>query len=125
MTRYLTSMVVVGLASLASAAEPKVAERWAVLVGVNDYANANDLQFCGADQSALRDRLVASGFRAENIVLLHDKAEQNRHRPSQRNIEEQLQLVIGSAEAGDLLVVGFSGHGVSLGGKSYLCPSDA
>jgi formylglycine-generating enzyme required for sulfatase activity len=104
---------------------PRVVDRWAVLIGVDDYANANDLQYCGADQTALRERLLAAGFRSENVVLLHDKATENKYRPSRGNIEQQLRLVINSAEADDLLVVGFSGHGVSVAGKSYLCPSDA
>jgi hypothetical protein len=121
-------LTVVALALLAgttfapAADAPKVAERWAVLIGVDDYANANDLQFCGADQTALRDRLVAAGFRAENVVLMHDRAADNKYKPSQRNIEQQLSLVISNAEADDLLVVAFSDHGVSPAGKSSLCP---
>jgi formylglycine-generating enzyme len=125
MTRYFACLVMLCVGSITSAAEPKVSERWALLVGVDDYANANDLQYCGADQTALRDRLMTVGFRAENIILLNDKATENKYRPSRGNIEQQLKLVINSAEADDLLVIGFSGHGVSLNGKSFLCPNDA
>ncbi|MCE9607985.1 MAG: SUMF1/EgtB/PvdO family nonheme iron enzyme [Planctomycetia bacterium] len=108
-----------------AADEPKVAERWALLIGVDDYANANDLNYCGADQRSLRDRLRASGFPEKQIFLMHDKAEENRYRPSQRNIEKQLDVVLSLAGENDLLIVAFSGHGVSLDGKSYLCPNDA
>ena len=64
--------------STAAAAEPpKVAQRWAVLVGVDDYAYAQKLQYCGADQRAFRDQLVASGFPSDQVFLLHDKADES------------------------------------------------
>jgi formylglycine-generating enzyme required for sulfatase activity len=124
MIRVLVCWAVLSVSAPSFAAETKLVERWAVLIGVDDYANLKPLRYCGADQSALRERLIDSGFRPENIILLHDKAAENKYKPSQRNIEQQLRLVINSAEADDLLVVGFSGHGVAFEGKSYLCPSD-
>jgi len=72
----------------------KVVERWALLIGVDDDANANDLNYCGADQRALKDRLHASGFLEKWIFPMHDETEENRYRPSQRNIEKQLDVVL-------------------------------
>lgn len=103
----------------------KVGDRYALLVGIDDFANINKLQFCGNDQVALRDELIRSGFPAENVYLLHDKAEENRYRPSKGNIEHQLDVVLKLAEPNDVLVLAFSGHGVQLGKQSYLCPFDA
>ena len=100
-------------------------EKWALLIGVDDYANAQDLEYCGADQRALREKLIQSGFAADNVYLLHDQAQDNKYRPSRGNIERQLDLVLKLAEKDDVLLLGFSGHGVHLDGKSYLCPSDA
>src|SRR5436190_15998112 len=115
---------VCGLSSLVAAESPKVAQRWAVLVGIDDYAYAQKLQYCGADQRALRDQLVAAGFPEDQVFLLHDKAEDPRFRPSQGNIERQLNLVLNLADAQDLVVIAFSGHGVHLDGRSFLCPGD-
>jgi formylglycine-generating enzyme required for sulfatase activity len=112
------------LARPAVAAEPRVVERWAVLVGVDDYAYAQKLKYCGADQRALHRQLLASGFPEDHVFLLHDEAENPRFRPSQRNIERQLDLVLNLADAEDLVIIAFSGHGVHLDGKSYLCPGD-
>src|SRR5438128_163330 len=96
--RFLRSawLLIVGAVTVsADAADlPKVAQRWAVLVGVDDYAYAQKLQYCGADQRALRDQLVAAGFPEDQVFLLHDKAEDPRFRPSQGNIERQLNLVL-------------------------------
>ena len=56
--------------------------------------------------------------------MLDDKAEDPRLRPSQRNIERHLNLVLNLADADDLVIISFSGHGVHLDGKSFLCPVD-
>ena len=109
----------------AVADDAKVAQRWALLVGVDDYATADDLSFCGNDQRELRAKLLGCGFEDDHVFLLHDKAEDNKYRPSQRNIERELGVVLNLAEENDLVIVGFSGHGVAFDGKSYLCPSDA
>lgn len=34
-------------------AQKKVGRRWAILIGVDDYIQMNDLKYCGADQQAL------------------------------------------------------------------------
>jgi uncharacterized caspase-like protein len=64
-------------------------------------------------------------FEKEHVVLLHKKAEDLDHQPLKVNIEEQIRLVLASAKAGDLVFLSFSGHGVRLNGKSYLCPYEA
>jgi hypothetical protein len=56
-------------------ADEEAADRWAILIGVDDYVQAQDLQFAGADQRALRERLVAAGFPERHAYLLHNKAE--------------------------------------------------
>lgn len=118
----VASLFIVGTAS---AAEPlKVLQRWALLIGVDDYAYAQKLQYCGADQRALAKQLIASGFPQDQVFLLDDKADDARMRPSQGNIERHLGLILNLADADDLVVIAFSGHGVNLDGKSFLCPGD-
>jgi len=100
--------------------------RWAVLIGVDDYARLEDLKFCGADQRALSDELVKSGFDARRVLLLHDKADDAKYLPTKTNIEDQLEVILTRlVERGDMVLLAFSGHGVHLGKTSYFCPTDA
>ena len=108
----------------AQAAEKRVGSRWALLAGVDNYAEAQKLQFCGADMRSLRKQLVASGFPEPQVFLLDDQAQETKYRPLKANIERQLELVLGLVEQDDLILVAFSGHGVHRDGKSYLCPSE-
>lgn len=99
--------------------------RWALLIGVDEYLHATPLRYCGADVRALKDRLVANGFPANQVFLLDDKAQQNKYKPFKSNIERELAQVLSLLEQNDLLLLGFSGHGVHFDGRSYLCPEDA
>jgi formylglycine-generating enzyme len=113
-------------------------QKWAVLIGVDQYTNATKLKCCGKDALALKDRLVQAGFPADHVFVLHSAAKEESDRPFKGNIEQQLDLVLGRfnekgetvkaglAGKGDLVVVSFSGHGVSLPQTkaSYLCPAE-
>jgi formylglycine-generating enzyme required for sulfatase activity len=99
--------------------------RWALLIGVDDYTWAKKLEYCGADMRALAEHLAGSGFPKDHVYLLDDKATEGKYRPTKVNIDAHLKLVLGLVDRNDLIVVGFSGHGVHLQGKSYLCPGDA
>ena len=125
--QLLTNTVLLLMAILVQISQAQAAEpnRWAILIGVDDYIQAQDLKYCGADQQALKDQLVASGFEAGQVFLLHDKATDRKYQPTKRNIEKQLELVLSLVDRGDVVLLSFSGHGVHFGGKSYLCPNDA
>lgn len=117
--------------------EPKAAEqpsgpskslpgrRWALLIGVDQYKRLVPLDYCGNDVRALGQRLTAAGFEPDRVVVLHNKADSLDFQPLKANIEEQIKLVLGSAKEGDLVLVAFSGHGIQLAGRSYLCPYEA
>jgi len=45
--------------------------------------------------------------------------------PFKANIEGHLKLVLGLVEKNDVLLLAFSGHGVQLGQKAFLCPTEA
>ncbi len=100
-------------------------EKWAVLIGVDDYAEAKDLTYCGADMQALQKELTNAGFDARQVLLLNDNAKEERLQPHKSNIEKQIELTCRNAEQGDLVLIAFSGHGVHTGKVSYLCPKDA
>ncbi len=100
-------------------------QKWAILIGIDDYIHVKDLHYCGADMRALRDRLVASGFPERQVKLLHDDAQEKRFLPFKANIEQQIDLVLNLAGKEDMVVLAFSGHGAHLQGGSYLCPTEA
>lgn len=109
----------------ARADNPRPARRWAVLVGVDQYASAQRLNYCGADMLALRQRLLSAGFAPGRLFLLHNGATEPKYLPSKTNIELTLDLVLRAADPNDVVLLAFSGHGVHLDGTSYLCPFDS
>ena len=115
-------------------------QKWALLIGVNDYSYVTDLKFCGNDIVALQKQLLAVGFPKDHVTLMHEGAQERRYQPYKSNIEYELELLLGQldetgtslkkrglAEPGDLVIIAFSGHGTHPTGenKSYFCPIDA
>ena len=99
--------------------------RYALLIGVNEYQPPiKNLQFCAKDAQLLAETFEQIGFPKENIICMTDGAEK-KYQPTRTNIQSQLKLICGKMAPNDLLVVSFSGHGVMVKDKSYLCPSDA
>ena len=108
-----------------AAAQEKEIDRWALLVGIDDYAQLADLSCAAADQRAFAKRLEACGFPRDHVFLLESKSAEAKYLPSKLNIEKQLDLVLKVAAQGDVVVIGFSGHGVQIDGASFLCPMEA
>ncbi|HEX5723893.1 MAG TPA: caspase family protein, partial [Longimicrobiaceae bacterium] len=126
------------LAALALAAfahaRPDPPTRWALVVGVGDYANygdeeGGDLFGSAADARNLRDVLVARwGFRPEHVRLLTDSA------ATRDAIRAAFtEWLPAAAKPGDLVVFYFSGHGSQVldesgdeddGLDETLCPAD-
>lgn len=95
---------------------------WAVLVGVNHYEDAPhipDLRVCVADVTAVQAAL-ASTYTAARLLT-----DDTPRLPTRANILAELSSVAQAADAGDLLLFYFSGHGVAYEGESYLLPRDA
>jgi len=106
----------------------------ALLVGVNDYERLKDLKCCEADVTALRDRLVAMGFRPDTIKCLTTADPDPAYRPNYRNITERLDAMFSGLKEDAVLVIALSGHGGSFEWKdasgkvekaSFYCPQDA
>jgi len=127
MNRTLPLAVLLFAVSVASPTwgERNQGTRWAVLIGVNDYAALEDLKFCSGDMLALKTQLVAAGFDADQVFLVHDRADDKKYLPFKSNIEQHLNNVLGFAEEDDMIVVAFSGHGMYFDGRTYLCPTNA
>jgi hypothetical protein len=101
-----------------------IGNRWAVLVGVNEYedkANYGQLHVCAKDVHAIREQLIDGGFDPVRIRLLTDETGEL---PTKANILVALKAAAVATELDDLLLFYYSGHGDEEGGESYLVARD-
>lgn len=101
-----------------------VRNRWAVLVGVNDYDDPTypRLSVCANDAKAVSDLLVSADFDPARVRLLTDSSTDV---PGRVCILQSLKTIASATEPDDLLVFYFSGHGDEDNGEYYLVPRDA
>jgi hypothetical protein len=102
--------------------------KYALLVGVNAYEHPRleRLQFAENDVSELA--AVLEGADYEVVLLTGAAGSRNaERRPTRANIEARLKEVLGKCRRGDLLLLGFAGHGLQFERKkdAYFCPVDA
>ena len=106
------------------------AERWALLIGIKDYAypGIRDLRGCETDVELMRDALIRFGFEPENMKFL-------RSREATRDaiVSAFKEWLIEKPKPGDVVVFYFSGHGSRVvdesgdeadGWDELLCPAD-
>jgi len=98
--------------------------KWALLVGINNYGDPNIsmLKYAVADVAAFRDVLIDKNicdFKADRVYLMTDKDEGN-NRPTNSNVMFRLENLAGRIKPEDTFLFYFSGHGVTRGERSYL-----
>jgi hypothetical protein len=108
---------------------PAKAKRYALVVGVDKYADTQISTLGGAsnDARALRDALVGhAGFPADQVILLSTDQPAERQ-PTRGNILRRLSNLAseGAVPKDGLLLFFFAGHGMERGGQAFLLPSDA
>jgi hypothetical protein len=109
--------------------------RWAVIIGVGDYASPGvaRLKYTVNDAEALYDVLTGpAGFKKEHVLRLTDKSDK---KPTLRNIKWALGTFLArSAKKDDTVFIFFAGHGAPEvdprgverdGLAKYLVPADA
>jgi uncharacterized caspase-like protein len=87
--------------------------RYALVVGINDYANVVPLQKAVNDARAMKDALTTAGF---DVQLVEG--------PDQIGFLEAIAAFTSKVGPGDEAVVYYAGHGVEIDGRNYLLPSD-
>ena len=81
----------------------------ALLVGINDYKQINDLNGCINDVTNVRDVLLKYfGFTVPDVRLLVDS------RATKGNIMARLKWLVTGVKKGDMLVFHYSGHGTRI-----------
>ena len=107
---------------------PQASERYALLVGIDDYEDPNISSFKGGpvnDVNKMRDTLVKyAGFSEDNIIVLSTKSSKGP-RPTRTEILRALSKMKKMVPSNGLLLFMFSGHGISKGGNAFLLPSNA
>ncbi|MEX2611821.1 MAG: caspase family protein [Gemmatimonadota bacterium] len=108
-------------------AAPHIGDRWAVVIGVGDYASPDipDLRFAGADARAMHEFLLseaAGPFEEDKVLLLTDRD------ATAQQIREAMFVFLQQADWDDLVVIYYAGHGAPDPNRPenlYLLPSDA
>jgi len=107
-------------------AAPRIAQRWAVVIGVGDYqaSDITDLRFASKDAQAMYDflRSPQAGFDEDRILLLKDA------QATGQAMREALFVFLQKANYDDLVVIYYAGHGApdpTRPDNLYLLPHDA
>jgi hypothetical protein len=106
---------------------PGSAKRYALVIGVDQYADTQITTLGGAsnDARALADALVRyAAFPADQVTLVASDQPAERQ-PTRGNILRRLSNMAAVVPADGLLLIAFAGHGIERGGQAYLLPSDA
>ncbi len=102
------------------------AERYALLVGINDYPNdISPLRYCVADVVSFRDALInLAGFKRDKIFLMIDGSK-GKMEPTNINIIMQLGILARQIQPQDSFVFYFSGHGIANDVGSFLLAANS
>ncbi len=106
---------------------PNKAKRWALVIGVDKYADTQITTLGGSsnDAKAIADALIRyAGFPSDQVMLLASDQPAERQ-PTRGNILRRLSNLASVVKPDGLLFVSFAGHGMERGGQAFLLPSDA
>lgn len=137
MKRLMQTLVCLSLFSLVTAsAQPSAAgevppNRWAVIFAPVKYSGlpASPLHATGATE--LKQRLTASGFDPERVVLLSNGIDGADRPATKAELNKILNELTGDgssefrAEKGDVILVAVCSYGVRIDGADYVCSADS
>jgi formylglycine-generating enzyme required for sulfatase activity len=120
-------IVVIATAIVAAAAAPALAaEKYALVVGVNEYLPTElpSLKYAEADAEAVAAALDKLGF---SVVTMTSRAGVAFRPTTADKIVAQAARRLEDRDPGDTVVIALSGHGVQFKGDGdfYFCPSEA
>lgn len=80
----------------------------ALVIGINYFGTANELQGCINDVNDIQSFLIKKGFEKNNINMITDNT---TIKPTKQNILNAFKQLLANAKAGDLIYFFYSGHG--------------
>ncbi len=103
-----------------------VAEKYALLVGINDYqGDISPLRYCVSDVEAFGQALIeTAGFKSDNVYLMTSQMT-GRQQPTHVNVVRQLSLLSERVKPEDTFIFYFSGHGITKAGQSFLLTTNS
>ena len=117
----------IGVSSGPVKALPPGAKRFAIVIGVDNYADTQITTLGGAsnDAKTLGNALIQyAGFPSEQVTLLASDQPTERL-PTRGNILRRLSNMAAVVPPDGLLLVSFAGHGIERSGQAFLLPSDS
>jgi len=115
-----------GIGSLLTC-RPAHAEQWALVIGIDHYADANRITSLGgatADARALARALQEAAHVPETHIQLLVSDGPVTVQPTRTEILNALTRLAASAKPGDTVFVFYGGHGIENDGTPYLLPYD-
>ena len=106
---------------------PILAKRYALVIGVDQYADTQITTLGGAsnDAKTLANALIQyAGFPSEQVTLLASDQPAERQ-PTRGNILRRLSNMAAVVPPDGLLLISFAGHGIERGGQAFLLPADS
>ena len=106
---------------------PGSAKRYALIIGVDQYADTQITTLGGAsnDAKTLANAIIQyAGFPSEQVTLLASDQPAERQ-PTRGNILRRLSNMAAVIPADGLLLISFAGHGIERGGQAFLLPADS
>lgn len=106
---------------------PGSTKRYALLIGVDQYADTQITTLGGAsnDAKTLANALIQyAGFHSEQVTLLASDQPAERQ-PTRGNILRRLSNMAAVIPSDGLLLISFAGHGIERGGQAFLLPADS
>jgi len=106
---------------------PAQGKRYALVIGVDRYADTQITTLGGASNDArtLAGALIQyAGFPSEQVTLLASDQPTERQ-PTRGNILRRLSNLAAVIPPDGLLLISFAGHGIERGGQAFLLPSDS
>src|SRR5215207_1718115 len=106
---------------------PAAAKRYALIIGVDQYADTQITTLGGAsnDAKTLANALIQyAGFPGEQVTLLASDQPAERQ-PTRGNILRRLSNMAAVIPPDGLLLISFAGHGIERGGQAFLLPADS
>jgi hypothetical protein len=107
---------------------PPESQRWALIIGIEQYNDAGISAFRGAarDAAAIEQALVRyAGFPQDQVVVLSSSDSAQMRSPTRANIESYLENVTRLVPRDGLLLFCFLGHAATADGQPALLPMDA
>jgi len=122
----VTFLSVVLLSSGFAFAEAAESRRWAVLVGVSDYADTgiSPLRYAAGDAAAIGEALLAvpySGYSRETVKIVAGRGPDS---PTRAAVEKVFREIRADLVPGDSLLVFVSSHGIDVGQRAFLVMGD-